>query len=120
MFTLFTSRESAKVRWLQDPHKRNVDNLNTVRRETSRHFRNKWKGYLKAKVNELETNSKIKNIKDSYRSNSDFKTGYQSRFNIVRDEKGGLVTDCHSIVVRWRKHFSQLFNIHGVHDGRQT
>jgi hypothetical protein len=90
MFTLFTSKESAKMQWLQDPNKRNVDNLNTGRHEASRHFRNKWKGYLKVKVNELETNSKIKNIKDSYRSNSDFKTDYQPRFNIVRDEKGGF------------------------------
>jgi len=99
------------MQWLHDPNKRNADNLNAVRREASRHFRNKRKGYLKAKVNELETNSKIKCIRDSYRSNSDFKTGYQPRFNMVRDEKGGLVTDCHSILVRWRTHFSQLFSV---------
>ena len=37
-----------------------LDNLNTVRREASRNFRNKRKGYLKAKIDELETNSKIK------------------------------------------------------------
>jgi hypothetical protein len=29
------------MQWLQDPNKSNVDNLNSVRRETSRHFRNK-------------------------------------------------------------------------------
>jgi hypothetical protein len=33
-------------------------NLPNVRREASRHFRNKKKKYLKAKINELETNSK--------------------------------------------------------------
>ena len=40
----------------------NIDNLNNVRREASRHFRNKKKKYLKAKIEELETNSKIKKI----------------------------------------------------------
>jgi hypothetical protein len=35
--------------------------------EASRHFRNKQKGYLKGKFEELETNSKIKNI-DLYRA----------------------------------------------------
>jgi len=39
---------------------RNLDNLNNVRRDASRHFRNKKKTYLKAKIEELETNSKIK------------------------------------------------------------
>jgi hypothetical protein len=31
-----------------------------------------------------------------------------------------LVTVSHSILARWRKHFSQLLNIHGVNDVRQT
>jgi len=31
-----------------------------------------------------------------------------------------LVTDFHSILARWRNHFSQLLNIHGVNDIRQT
>jgi regulator of sirC expression with transglutaminase-like and TPR domain len=31
-----------------------------------------------------------------------------------------MVTDSHSIVVRWSKHFSQLFSVHGVNDIRQT
>ena len=31
-----------------------------------------------------------------------------------------MVTDCHSILVRLRNHFSQLFIIHGVSDVRQT
>jgi hypothetical protein len=36
------------------------------------------------------------------------------------DEKGDFVTDCYSILARWRNHFSQLLNIHGVSDIRQT
>jgi len=31
-----------------------------------------------------------------------------------------LVTDCHSILVRLRNHFSQLSNVHGVNDLSQT
>jgi hypothetical protein len=36
------------------------------------------------------------------------------------DEKGDLVTDSHRILARRRNHFSQLFNVHGVNDIRQT
>jgi hypothetical protein len=42
----------------------------------------KKKAYLKAKIEELETNSKMKNIRDLYRGISDFKKGYQPRNNI--------------------------------------
>jgi hypothetical protein len=38
---------------------------------------------LKANVDLLETNSKIKNIRDLYKGISDFKKGYQPRTNIV-------------------------------------
>ena len=55
-----------------------------------------------------------------YRDINDFKRTYQPRTNTVKDEKGGLVADSHSILARWRNNFSQLLNIHGVNDGRQT
>jgi len=61
------------MQWLQDPSQSNVDSLNNVRREASRHFRNKKKKYLKAKIEELETISKIKNIRDLYRGFSDLR-----------------------------------------------
>ena len=102
------------MQWIQDPRKSNLDDLNNLRREVSRHFRNKKKAYMRAKIEELETNSKIKNIRDLYRGIIDFKKGYQPRCNIVKDEKDDLVADSHSIVVRWRNFFSQLFNVHGV------
>ena len=66
-------RKQEKLQWVQDPSQRNVDTLNNVRRAASRHFRNKKKAYLKAKIEELETNSKIKNIRDLYRGIIDFK-----------------------------------------------
>ena len=110
----------AKMQWVQDPCQSNVDNLNSVRREVSRHFRNNKKEYLRAKIEELEANSKIHNIRDLYRSINEFKKGYQPRCNIVKDEKGDLVAESHSILGRWRNYFSQLFNVHGVKDVGQA
>jgi len=94
--------------------------LNIVRCEVSRHFNNKKKAYMRAKIEELETNSKIKNIRDLYRGINYLKKGYQPRCNIVEDKKGDFVADSHSIVVRWRNYFSQLFNVHGVKDVGQA
>ena len=51
---------------------------------------------------------------------NDFKKGYYHTTNIVKDEKGDLVRDSHSILSRWRNHFSQLLNVHGIIDVRQT
>ena len=108
------------MQWIQDPSQSNVDILINERREVSRHFRDKKKVYQRAGIEELETNSKNKNIRDLQRGISGFKTGYQPRCNIVKDEKGDLVADSHSIVARWRNYFSQLFNVHGVKDVRQA
>jgi hypothetical protein len=81
----------------------------------------KEKEYLKAKIDEIESNIKIKNIRDLYRSISDFKKRKQLRTNRVKDEKGDLVTDFHSFfLARWRKDFSRLMNVHGFSDVRQT
>ena len=55
-----------------------------------------------------------------YRGVGDYKTYYKPRNNIVRNEKGDLVTDPHSILARWRNHFYQLFNVHGVSDKIET
>jgi len=113
-------RKRAKMQWIQDPSQSNVDILNNVRRAVSRHFRNKKKAYLRAKIEDIESNSKIQNIRDLYRGIDDFKKGYQPRCNIVKDEKGDLVAEYHSIVARWRNYFSQLFNVHGVKDVGQA
>ena len=106
------------MQWIQDPSRSNVDNLNNVRREASRHFRNKKKAYLKAKIEEFETNSKINNNRDLYRGIKGFKKRYQPRIIIVKDEKGDLVADSRSITTRWRNYFSQLLNVHGAMDVR--
>ena len=80
-------RKRAKIQWIHDPSRSDEDKLRNVRREVSRHFRNKKKAHLRAKIEELESNSKIKNIRDLYRGISDFKKGYQPRCNIVKDDK---------------------------------
>jgi hypothetical protein len=68
------------------------------------------KKHLKAKIDELETKSKIKNVKDLYRIGASK--------NIVKDGKGDLVRDSHNILARWGNHFSLLFNVHWVIDVR--
>jgi hypothetical protein len=50
------------VNLIQDPSQSNIENLNNVRRDASRHFKNKNKAYLKVKIEEIETNSKIKKM----------------------------------------------------------
>jgi hypothetical protein len=52
---LFNQRKLAKMQWLQDSHQCNTDNLNNVICQASRHFWNKKKEYLTAKVDELDT-----------------------------------------------------------------
>jgi hypothetical protein len=55
-----------------------------------------------------------------YRGINDFKKGYQPRTNIVKDEKGDLITDSHNVLARWGNHFTQLLNVHEANDVRQT
>jgi hypothetical protein len=54
-----------------------------------------------------------------YRCISNFKKVYQLRANIVKDEKGDLATDCHSILAMWMNHFSELFNVQWLSVFRQ-
>jgi len=37
----------------------------------------------------------------------------------VKDNKGDLFADSHSILARWRTYVSQILNMHGVDDVRQ-
>ena len=56
----------------------------------------------------------INNIRDLYKGINNFKKGYQPRTNKVKDKKGDLVAELHSILTRWRNHFSQLLNVLGL------
>jgi hypothetical protein len=61
---------------------------------------------LKDKINELETNSKNKNIRDLY-------TGiHEPRSNFVKDENGDLLADSHNILNKWKYYYSQLLSVH--------
>jgi len=55
-----------------------------------------------------------------YRGICYFKKVYRPQINRVKDDKGNLIADSHSILAMWRNHFSQLLNIHGVNDVSQT
>jgi hypothetical protein len=46
-------RKQAKLQWLQVPSEINGNNLNIIRLEASRYFRNKKREYLKDRINEL-------------------------------------------------------------------
>jgi hypothetical protein len=48
---LLYKRKQAKLLRLQDPNEINGDNLNSIRREARRQFRNKKQEYLKHKIN---------------------------------------------------------------------
>jgi hypothetical protein len=49
---ILDQRKQARTQWIQDPSQSNIDNMKNVRRDASRHFRNKTKAYLKAKIEE--------------------------------------------------------------------
>jgi hypothetical protein len=83
---ILDQRKQAQMQWLQYLNQINLDNLSIVRSEASRQCRNIKKEYLKTKIEELETNSTIKDTRDLYRGISDFKNGYQPRTNIVKQE----------------------------------
>jgi hypothetical protein len=54
MFTFLGQRKQAKMQWLLDPNQSNVNNLHNARRETSEHYRNKKKEYLKTNIDEID------------------------------------------------------------------
>ena len=62
-------RKRAKMQWVDDPSQRNVDKMNNGKQN----FGGKTMAYLRAKIEELETNSKIHNIRDLYIASNDFK-----------------------------------------------
>jgi hypothetical protein len=99
---LVDQRKQAKLQWLQNPNQISGDNLQNVRHETSRIFRDKKREHLKGKINELETNNKDKNIRDLYRDINGFKKGYQPRINIIKDKNGNLLADPQNILNRWK------------------
>jgi hypothetical protein len=103
---------------LQNPSQINGDNLQNLRRETRRIFRNKKREYLKGIINELETNNKTKH-RYLYRDINEFKKVYQPRINIIKDENGNMLADPQHILNRWKNFFNQVLNVHGIRNVRQ-
>jgi hypothetical protein len=101
---------------VQDPNRSNVDNLHNARREASEQYWKKKKEYLKAKND--ETDLQIERLVPGHPY--DLKKGRNPRTNVVKDEKGDLVADSHSILAGRRNHFSQLLNVHVDNDVMQT
>jgi hypothetical protein len=93
-------RKEAKNQWVQDQNQSNIVTLRYAIRQASRHFGNREKECLKAKIDELETNSMIKHIRDLCMCISHFEKGYQPRTSTAEDEKSDLDTDCHSILAK--------------------
>jgi hypothetical protein len=104
---------------LQDQSLGNEESLSNVRLEASRHFRNKKREYMKDKINELESKSKNKNIRDLYRGINEFKKVYLPRTNLIKDERGDLLLGPHLIVDRWMNYFCQPLNVQRVGGIRQ-
>jgi hypothetical protein len=73
---LIDQQKQAKLQWLQNPSQISGDNLQNLRWETSRTFRNEKREYLKDKINEPETDSRNKNVTDLCMSINEFKKGY--------------------------------------------
>jgi hypothetical protein len=90
---LVDRRKQSKLQWLHVPSVVNEDNLRNVRRDGSRRFRNKKNEYLKGKITYIELDSKNKNIRDLYRGITEFKKCYQSKTNLVSDERGDFLRD---------------------------
>jgi hypothetical protein len=85
-------QKQAKLQWLQNPSQISGDNLQNLRHETSRTYRNKEREYVKGKINEL----------DLYRGINEFKKDYQPRINIIKDENGNLLADPQSVLNMWK------------------
>jgi hypothetical protein len=97
----------AQLQWLQNPRQINGDNLQNLRLETSKTFRNKKKEYLKDKINEFEINNINKNLRKG--TNLEL---------IIKDENGNLA-GFQSVLNRWKNFFKQVLNVHGIYDVKQ-
>jgi hypothetical protein len=96
----------------------NWNNLNNIRCETHKHFRNRKGQYLKDRINVLATNSKNKKIRGLRRGINKFKKDYQHNTKLIYDGKINLLADSHNILNRW-KNFFQLLTAHRVSNVRQ-
>jgi hypothetical protein len=55
---------------------------------------------MKSNINELQSNSKNKDIRDLHRGLTEFKNGHQPRTNLVKDERSDLLAVPHKMLNR--------------------
>jgi hypothetical protein len=77
-------------------------------------------GIIRGKTNIMSLEGKVKRriLWSCIAGINDFKRGYQSRNNIVKDTD--LLANSHNILNRLKKFFCQLLHVHGVSDARQA
>jgi hypothetical protein len=73
--------ELFKLQWLQYPRQISGCNMNNVRCEASRYFRNKTRQNVKYVINELATCSKKSKVRKLYRAIIKIMNDYHSRRN---------------------------------------
>jgi hypothetical protein len=59
---------------------------------------------MKTIFNELETNSRNSNVRNLCIGINEFQKGLQPIPNLVKDEKGDLLADFHSVLNKWKYH----------------
>jgi hypothetical protein len=91
----------------------NGDNLQNLRRKTSETFRKKEGGYLKDKVNELETNNKAKLLKTSREAQMNLGKVTNIKLIISR------IRNPQSVLNRRKHFFNHVLNMHVFYDVRQ-
>jgi hypothetical protein len=75
------------------------------------------KKLISERINVLATNGKNKNSRNLNRGINEYKRGYQSRSNLVKDEND--LADSYNILNRWKNYFSHLLNVHIISVVRQ-
>jgi hypothetical protein len=89
--------EHVGLQWLRDLSQTDMDDRNNIL-PARRYLRNGKREYLKDKI---ATNSKNKNIRHLFGRINEFKRGYQLRNNLLKDENGNMLADCHNILNRY-------------------
>jgi hypothetical protein len=101
---LLDQRKQAKFQLLQDPSEVNGGSVNNRPACISRVER----GTMWKQINGLAANNKNTNVRDPYRGINEFKTGYQCRSNLVKNEDGDLLSHSQNILNRWKNYYSLI------------
>jgi type IV secretory pathway VirB4 component len=75
--------KQTELQWLENQHQSDGGNLNKVRSERTRIFREKKMEYLEEKINEFETKRRT-NMSETRRGINEFKEVFQPRTNIAK------------------------------------